>query len=76
MKFFAIKHKLTGHYIRIGRAKRFIWNQFPTNVIRHNIPRERWMEFEIEEFDLESLVPVNSYTVDRILIFPSWNSKQ
>lgn len=75
MKFYAIKHKMTGTYIRIGRNKRFIWNQFPTNVIRYNIPEERRMEFEVEEFFLNYLEPVNKYTCDKQQIPTSWISK-
>lgn len=77
MKIFAIRHKGTGKYIRIGNAKRYTWNQFPTNVIRQNIPFERRCEYEVDEFNLQKMEPFKTFTIDKTLIADiSWNLKK
>lgn len=77
MKIFAIKHKPTNSYIRIGINQRYVWNQFPTNVIRHNIPPERRNEYIVEEFLLGDCVPLRKFTTDKSLIsHQAWNLKK
>lgn len=77
MKIYAIRHKASGQYVRIGNARRYTWNQFPTNVIQYNIPEERRAEYEVEEFNLQQLDPVRKFTTDKTLIsHQSWNLKK
>lgn len=68
MKFYAVKHKPTGQYIKMGRAKRGGWEQFPTNVMKQNIPEAELMDYEIELFDLHTVKPLRRYNIKRQII--------
>jgi hypothetical protein len=68
MRFFAVKHKVTGKIVKIGRAKRFAWDHFPTNVMKQNIPENELMDYEILLFDLQLIKPLRRYNMKRQII--------
>ncbi|NLR61099.1 hypothetical protein HGH93_23560 [Chitinophaga polysaccharea] len=65
MKIYAIRNKKTNDFVRLGRAKRFIWNQFPTNVMQHNIPAEELDGYLVDLFDLNAIEPTRTFTTKR-----------
>lgn len=61
MKFYAVKNKVTGEFVKLGRNKRDQWKQFPTNVMRWNIPKEQLSDYEVHYFDLQQITPLRKY---------------
>ncbi|SEW21829.1 hypothetical protein SAMN05428988_3254 [Chitinophaga sp. YR573] len=68
MKIYAIRNRITGDYVRLGRAQRYIWNHFPTNVIRQNIPLAERANYEVDFYDLNWLEPTRTYTINKTVI--------
>lgn len=65
MKIYAIRNIETGDYIRLGRAKKYTWFHFPTNVMKHNIPEQDMTRYVVDEFDLHRMEPYRTYNHKR-----------
>lgn len=68
MKFYAVRHKLTGKFVNLGRQKRRSWGQFPTNVMKQNIPEDELLQYEICFYDLQVIPPLRKYNFKRQII--------
>ena len=68
MKFYAVRHKLTGEFVNLGRQKRRSWGQFPTNVMKQNIPAEELSDYEVCFYDLQRIQPMRKYNFKKQII--------